>query len=692
MKTGVKKRRMCLFVFLIVLYVGPVWAQEGQEPKDFQVYTLGEIVVKGERSAVRDVAITTEVTPENFEATNSFSVPEALTYTPGVVVSTGTKNQANISVHGFGQERMLTLIDGVPYYETNYGKLDLNQISLDSVARIDVVKGAASTLYGANALGGVINIITKKPTEKPSLSVNAEYGVDGLEDPYKVSLSHGMKRGALSYWLSYSHREWDSWELSDDFNPQVGTIRRVPGGMTSTIIEDGGDRENSDYKTDNFWAKVGLEPSDDTEVYANLHYITTEKGIPPDIDFVPVFYDDYFSRLFRWDKYKDWGIDLSGKHRLTDKWSLQGTLFYHNHKDDLASYDDLEYTNRIGLSNYQDYIVGGMVLTEFRPVDWDTLKLATNYRGDSHEQRADKSLPFAESFSYTGSVGVENESFFLDNRLSIVVGASYDWYDTEEAESDPNNDGNIIKHDTPDTMDEFNPMVGASYSINDATRVFASVARKTRFPTLNEMFTDAPNLDLEAETSMNYIAGISWAPGHILEVELSPFYYDISDYITSDLPDNPDRQYFNYQKVEITGVEFNVVLTVIENLLIKAGYTYTDAKNKSSNRVTDKVEFIPEYKLDLGLRYVIPNLGTKINLTMLNVGESYDQLPTFRNPTDPEEKSDDYTFFNAKITQPVTDHFEAYLSVDNIFDKDYQPEKYFPAPGRRIWLGASFKY
>jgi len=197
-------------------------------------------------------------------------------------------------------------------------------------------------------------------------------------------------------------------------------MRKVPGGSTSATIEDGGDRNNSDYETDNFWAKVGFEPSEDTEVYANLHYVTTEKGIPPSIDSVRVFYGDYFSSLFRWDKYEDYGIDLSGKHRFTDKWSMKGTLFYHNHKDDLASYDDLAYTNRIGLSNYEDYIVGGMVTTEFRPVDWDKLRFAINYRGDSHEQRADESLPFAESFAYTGSLGLENESSFIDNRLGIL--------------------------------------------------------------------------------------------------------------------------------------------------------------------------------------------------------------------------------------------------------------------------------
>ncbi len=74
---------------------------------------------------------------------------------------------------------------------------------------------------------------------------------------------------------------------------------------------------------------------------------------------------------------------------------------------------------------------------------------------------------------------------------------------------------------TPDTMDEFNPMVGAQYKITDATRIFASVARKTRFPTLNEMFTDLPNLDLEAETSVNYTVGVSYAHKNILQLELS---------------------------------------------------------------------------------------------------------------------------------------------------------------------------
>jgi iron complex outermembrane receptor protein len=466
--------------------------------------------------------------------------------------------------------------------------------------------------------------------------------------------------------------------------PQLGTIKRVPGGRTSAIIEDGGNRNNSDYETDNFWAKVGFEPSEDTELYANLHYVTTEKGIPPDINSVQVFYADYFSRFWGWDEYEDYGIDLSGKHRFTDKWSIKGTLFYHNHKDDMAFYDDLSYANRIALSNYEDYIIGGMLMTEFGPVDWDKIRFAINYRGDSHEQRADESLPFAESFAYTGSAAFENEFYFLDNRLSIVAGASYDWYDTDKAEVDPEDDGNIIRYDSPDTMDEFNPMVGITYRANQAVRLFASVARKTRFPTLRQMFTKIPNLELDAETSINYVAGISLTHEDILEFTVSPFYYDISDYITRDVQDNPDDQYFNYEDIECTGLELNFMVRPIENLLIKADFTYTNAENKSSNRVTDNVINIPKYKAGLGVQYIIPRLKTKINCTMLHVGKAYDQVPTPTYPDDPEEKTEGYTFLNAKITQHIMDHFDAYVAVDNLFDKNREPEKYFPAPGRTI--------
>jgi len=101
---------------------------------------------------------------------------------PGVRVSTGRKNEPNVSIHGFDQSRILVLIDGVPYYETKYGKFDMNLLSIENVARIDVIKGAASVLYGANAEAGVINIITKKAADRASFSGKLEVGEDGASE------------------------------------------------------------------------------------------------------------------------------------------------------------------------------------------------------------------------------------------------------------------------------------------------------------------------------------------------------------------------------------------------------------------------------------------------------------------------------------------------------------------------------
>ena len=81
------------------------------------------------------------MTAEEIKARNARTVAEALATTPGIRVSTGRKNEPNVSIHGFDQSKILVLIDGVPYYETNYGKLDLNQIPTDNIARIEVTKG-----------------------------------------------------------------------------------------------------------------------------------------------------------------------------------------------------------------------------------------------------------------------------------------------------------------------------------------------------------------------------------------------------------------------------------------------------------------------------------------------------------------------------------------------------------------------
>jgi len=150
---------------------------------EFEVYHLGEVVVSSEKPGVREVAIVNEISADDIKATNSKTLAEVLLRAPGVRVTAGAKNEANVSIHGFAQKQLLVLIDGVPYYETKYGRLDLNQIPTENIAKIEITKGAASVLYGANALGGVINVITKKPSEKLYAGVSLEASENDTSGP-----------------------------------------------------------------------------------------------------------------------------------------------------------------------------------------------------------------------------------------------------------------------------------------------------------------------------------------------------------------------------------------------------------------------------------------------------------------------------------------------------------------------------
>jgi outer membrane receptor protein involved in Fe transport len=673
------------------------YAQESKESEskaEYEVFDLGEIYVTAEKlPAVRDVTVTTEITAEEIKATNSRTVAEALTYVPGVIVSGGRKNQPNIQIRGLDQSRALILIDGVPYYETNYGKLDLNQIPIDNIAKIEVTKGDASVLYGPNALAGVINIITKKPSEKPSADAIMEVGENATS---KLSLSHGMKVGIFNYWLNYLHQESNGWRMSDDFEPKPGTIVRKPGSTTQEVLEDGGFRNNSDFKADSFWAKIGIEPTSEAEYYLNFHYIAKEKGVPPSTISENVFLNrPAFSGFARITRYDDWGIDLSGQQKIVEQLIMKAKLFYHNHIDDYTSYSDQTFNEEIAVSRYKDYLVGGSLAADYRPVQWDVIRLGFNYRGDSHNERDDSYLPFAESFSYTGSVSLENE-FNLIKKLSVVAGVGYDWFRVTDAERNitDKSTGDFVEQtdlDKPDTMDEFNPMIGATYTLTDSTRLFGSIARKVRFPTLSQLYsTKSGNTELTAEKSINYTLGISQAFGSLASGEFAIFYYDISDFISRDAP-GTEGIYRNYAKIRLAGFELSGKVNPIKDLVIMLGYTYNNARDRSEDRVTDNVTFVPEHKVDLGLKYTVPYIIAPVDLTCVYVTDSYNQLPTPQRPDQESIKTGDYFIVNARISKSFLKRFEAYLAVNNIFDSDYESEYGYSGLGRNFYAGLSVK-
>jgi iron complex outermembrane recepter protein len=695
MKRGSAFLSGLVFVLVGLFCISDSWAEEYTEQgqKDYEVFDLGEIFVTAEKPpAVQDVAVTTEVTQEEIQATNSHTVAEALRYVPGVIVSTGRKNEPNVQIRGLDQSKTLILIDGVPYYETNYGKLDLNQIPVDNIAKIVVTKGGASVLYGPNAFAGVVNIITKKPAENFSADALVEIGDYGN---YKLSLSNGMKTGIFNYWLNYIHEESDGWRMSDDFEPRVGTITFRPGGTVDAILEDGGMRNNSDFKRDSFWAKVGLEPRDG-EYYLNFYYIDREKGMPPSIDNDTVFlFRPAFSQFARMTRYDDWAIDLSGQQKILEQLILKAKLFYHNHIDDYTSFSDPQFEDEIAVSTFKDYVLGGFVTADYKPVEWDIVRVALRYNADLHKERDDDYLPFAERNSYTGSVALENEFNQLKN-FSLVIGASYDFFDITKAEMNVVNDeGNFLSQeslDEPSISKQLNPMIGATYTLSDTTRIFGSIARKVRFPTLQQLYSGrSGNPDLKPENTVNYTLGIAQSFSKNVRGEFSLFYHDISDFITRDAP-TVLGVYQNFAKISLAGFELTGEVMPMEALSIRVAYTFNSARDRSPGRVTDNVLYIPEHKVDIAAYYLIPYIITRLDLTGSYVGKTYGQLPTIPNPTVEAVQNDDYFIMNCRVSKVFLKNYEAYVALNNIFDNDYEPEIGFPASGRNFYVGLTARF
>jgi iron complex outermembrane recepter protein len=706
-----------LFLLLMVLLAFHVRAEQdtaqGLEPvqakmqkeehvqkKDYEAYTLGELYVKGDRlPAAQEVTQSSEITAEQIEATNSTTVAEALAFVPGIKVTSGRKNEPNVSIHGFDQSRALILIDGVPYYETNYGKLDLNVLPVDNIAKIEIQKGVSSVLYGPNGLAGVINIVTKKPTDKPSLNALVETG-DYREN--RVSVSHGMKIGMVNYWLNYSHQESKGWYMSDDFEPRPGTIRfqgvRPAPAPITTILEDGGVRDNSAEQTDALWAKVGIEPSADSEYYLNFHYITRDKEAPASIGSIfvnSVFLNrPMFSQFAQMPRYDNWGGDLSGQQKLCDRVTVKAKLFYHDHVDDYDSYDNQYYINKIAVSRFEDNTLGGSFLSDLKLAAIDTLRFAFNYRRDSHKERNDEYLPFAESVSYTGSFGLENE-LNIWKSFSLVAGLGYDWFDVASSENTvtkTNGDFNYqVRRDTPGYNSELNPMVGATYTFCDGTRVFGSFARKVRFPTLQQLYASrGGNVDLNAETSENYVFGVARSLTQHARGEASFFRYDVNDFITRDVP-TIDGKYMNVGEVLIYGFELWGDIYPAKDLSFGAGYTYTSATDKSAGHVTSRVLNVPVHKVDLSVHYLVPVVGINLDMNGVYVGRTWGQLSTSSSRVAPIE-TDPYFVLNCRIAKTLWRNVEAYFAVDNLFDRNYEPELDFPAAGRNMFVGlkASF--
>ncbi len=674
------KRTVFLLMSCWLVAAWPVtaFAQE-DETIDSRVFELGEVIITGRQIAADLATTTTEVSMAKITAKGATTAAQALEFIPGVFVQSGGKGDVHVSIRGFEQRQVKILIDGVPARETYFGTVDLSMLPADTISKITITKGASSVLYGANTMGGVINIITKRGGKTPETSLSAAFGDYNTA---QYSASHGGSSKNFNYWLSAGIKTSDGYRLSSDFDPSDPVV-----GLGTPYNEDGGKRDLSDYEKKNLDMKVGYDPGGDSSLYLSFNYVDNDRGVPT-----------FYNRYWAYDHWKQWQLNLAGEHHFSEKARVKARLFYVSHEDGLTDVSwDADHTTSgkkwFEKSFYEDTSTGGELQGAFELCAKDTLRLGVNFMEDNHKEGnylSSDCFSVLNGWAATGwddpqkytartyTFAVENE-FSLRDRVTIVVGTSWDFFEPTKTADQPE----------PGKSDAFNPQIGVVFKATEATSIHASVGQKTRFPSLKELYSDlvGGNPDLDPEKTLAYEVGLSHRVNPRIQTSAAFFYNDVEDLIDTTRI-NGDTAYININEAVIYGVEAGIDVALSPSLNIGLNYTYMSTKDKSNDN--RDLEGRPRHRLNLVLGYTF-SFGLKADIqACYNRGQHWENSDTYE-----WEELPSYFLVNAKLSQRFDKvgavEPELFVQGSNLLDEDYY-ETNGPEPGFNFLAGVTLRF
>lgn len=610
----------------------------GQEQDVALTYT-DEIVVQGE--AVLDTATVLVVTAREMAQRGARTVAEALEMVPGGFVRVGSKGEAYLRLRGFRQQEIAVLLDGVPVASPYDGAFDLANVPVDMIDRIEVVKGAASVLYGANAMGGVVNIITRKPDGDRSLRAQTGLGTGRVLD-FDVS-TQGTWRG-MRFLVGGSFADRDAFPLPDDYAPQAHQGK--------------GDRENSDHRTASGLVSLGWNTGASTRLGCNFRLVDVSKGIPH-------HESDPRARYWRFDDWRSSEVNVT-LEREEERSRLKVKLYATNLYNVLDSYDDRSYSTqqsaRAFTSTLDDDAVGGDAFLRFRSGASHLVKWGMKVRHEVHRQQSDEGASWDHASAESVSIPLEGEWVPNDN-LTVTYGAAFDGLFFDHPQ-----DGGTQR------LTSFNPQVATWIAPSQTWAFRVAWTRKTRFPTLRELYdVISGNADLRPMTSQSVEFGARFSPGQGIRVMGTAFYSDVDDLIDRAGRNDP---FLNIDRARFKGFETTMRWSHQPQLEVFFAHTYLRARDLSSD-IPKYVAYRPEHKLDLGIAIELPEaFGLNIDGSYVSDQEYVEDEQT--------QTLDAYTLIAVKLNWRINEKLDLSVQARNVLDARYAEEDGFPLAGRTV--------
>ncbi|MEA2078395.1 MAG: TonB-dependent receptor [Pseudomonadota bacterium] len=655
--TNIRNSKLGPLIALASIAAAPVMAElptSAQEMDDLVVTATRLATPRGEVASS-----VTVITAEDIERRQFRSVAHALRSVPGlhVVQSGGPGQQTSVFMRGANSNHTLVLIDGIEATDPSSpaGAVDFSNLWLDNIERIEIVRGPQSTLYGSDAIGGVIHITTRRGEGKLHGAGKLEGGSDNTVNQ-QASAAGSTDR--VNYSVGVTHVDTDG----DSVTP-----RRLRNGVSA---------EDDNYENWTTSARLGMAVSDRLEVTFFGRYIDSETDLDPELEMFGFgTTEDRDARLDQ----TEYLLRGEAKAQLLD--GLWEATFS-------TSYSDFDRKNR----NDRQSPTETLTRTTF---DGDKLKFELKndfYLMDAHVM----------------TLGLETEKENMDSGGfsdfgGFIVG--------EETDADARNDA-VYAQDQFSYGNRVFGTAGLRYDDHDGfgsevtyrlapvyvhretnTRLKASVGTGFKAPTLFQTDGFTPNNfgsfyrgnpDLDPEESFGWEIGIEQAFwDERLNVGVTWFKSDIDDLMQVVFDPFFNSTYENIDEADIQGAETFIHVQPLESLAVRLDYTYTDAEDDDTG---EQLLRRAKHKLDLDVEFR-PLSRASINLAV-NYVSDYKDISRESAGT---IKGDDYAVLDIAADYQLNKQWRLFGRVENATDEHYEPADGFQASDRGLFAGAELK-
>ena len=585
----------------------------------------------------------TIITADDIKRRQAVAVVDLLRTVPGVTFTRngGIGTSTSVNIRGADSDQTVALIDGVkindpssPGSGFNFGNLLTGNIS-----RIEVVRGSQSVLWGSQAIGGVINIISREPTDDLTFNANAEYG---WRDTGQIIGNVSGKFGPVSASVGAGYLRSDS---------------------LSAFNEARGATERDGYKNYGANAKFNIALSDAISVDLRGWYSNGKVGI-----------DGFAPPTFA----------FGDTRETAETEELVGYAGLN------AAFLDGRFRNRIAYA-YTDTTRENLDVSGATPVQTFDAKgknerleyqgnfeIATGY-GLTFGAETEKSSFRTASFGGPVSrADARINSFYGQlsatpvDGLTLTAGARRDDHDTFGGKT------------TFAANGVFSPNSGA-------TTVRGSYGEGFKTPSLFQLFSDFGNTTLRPESSKGWDAGITQKLlDGAIEVGATWFHRNASNQIvfiscatplTGICVGRPFGTYDNVARARAKGLEFGLTLKPVEALTVQANYSWIDAENRANGlklarRPSQSVNASVDYRWAFGL---------ETGATVTHVGDSFDNASNTR-------RLDGYVLVDLRASYPITQAVSLYGRIENLFNEEYETIFRYGTPRRAAYAGVRLSF